>query len=536
MRDEHRGTVDPEVVRALTEPSAYPHPVDKVTMLQTHISHLFFAGDFVYKVKKPVDAGFLDFTSLEKRRYFCEKEVELNRRLSPEVYLGVSTIGRSEGWLMVDGPGKPIEYAVKMQRMPHDRSVAATAGAGKLTHEHIGAIARALADFHASAERPALSGQEALSIAEHNLQENVRQTAAHVGHSVSPERYDDLEAFCSAFLTVRGGDIARRADEGQYREGHGDLHAANVFLHDGVKIIDCIEFNRRFRVLDVADEIAFLSMDLDRLGRQDLSEQIEADYSQASGDRLDAAPMEYYRTYRAWVRGKVTATLAESGLDYADWVEASGLARCYFDLAHRYAMDAVKARPRLIAMAGLIGSGKSTLGKELARRWGIAYVSSDVTRKELAGLSPTDGRIAPFGEGIYTADFTGRTYGAVLSQVEKLLKRGSSVVVDASFARARHRALIARVAEAAGADAWLLESVSPLEDTRRRLGDRAAKPESTPSDGRWDTYLSQRSEWEPVGEAEPAKHAVIDSASGRHETVKNALEALFSWAVEAGSS
>jgi uncharacterized protein len=536
---------DADLVRGLSLPSAYPHPVGEITTLQTHISRIFFAGDFVYKVKKPLDTGYLDFRTLDQRRHFCEEEVRLNRRLSPDVYVGVCPVYLVEGSLQVrepDEPGKspgpddtgePIEYAVKMRRLPGDRSLEALVQSDALTAKQVGAVARAIARFHSQAERPDVSAAEAIAVAQRNLEENIAQTAEHVGHALSPERYDDLSAYCTAFLDVHGAELGQRASEGRFVEGHGDLHSSNVFLNDDVQVIDCIEFNRRFRVLDAADEIAFILMDLERLGRADLSAVLEREYSQASPDDLSGAPMGYYRTYRAWVRGKVTATLADSGLDYADWVSASGLARRYFELAHRYVMDAVNARPRLIAVTGLIGCGKSTLTGELSRRWGIHSVSSDVTRKRLAGISPEQRGDSGYEEGIYSPDFTDATYYAMFDEAKKHLARGASVVLDASFARSRHRAAFAEAAREAGADAWLLECVSTIDETRSRLARRAARPETTPSDARWETYLSQRTTWEHIGDAEPLRHAVIDSASMRHETVREALGTLFRWALSA---
>ena len=533
---------DADLVRGLSMPSAYPHPVGEITTLQTHISRIFFAGDFVYKVKKPIDTSYLDFSALEQRRHFCEEEVRLNRRLSPDVYLGVSPIYMVNGLLRVGEPdklrepngiGEPVEYAVKMKRLPRDRSLEALAETGALTGEQVEAVARAIARFHSQADRPDVSPDEAIAVARRNLNENIAQTSQHVGHALSPERYDDLSAYCTAFLDVYGTQLGKRAAEGHFLEGHGDLHSSNVFLDDGVQIIDCIEFNRRFRVLDAADESAFLLMDLERLGRHDLSAVLEREYSLASGDELSGAPMAYYRTYRAWVRGKVTATLADSGLDYADWVSASSLARRYFELAHRYVMDAVNARPRLIAVAGLIGCGKSTLVGEISRRWGIHSVSSDVTRKDLAGLSPNQRGDSEYEEGIYSPDFTDKTYNAMFDEAAKHMARGASVVVDASFVRTRHRAKFAETAREAGADAWLLECVSTIDETRSRLARRAARPETTPSDARWETYLSQRTTWERIRDDEPMRHAVIDSASGRHETVREALAVLFRWTLDA---
>jgi len=537
--------LDADLVWGLSLPSAYPHPLDDVTTLQTHISRIFFAGDFVYKVKKPLDTGYLDFRTLDQRLHFCEEEVRLNKRLSPDVYLGVSPIYLVDGSLRVgepgepdesDGFGEPVEYAVKMRRLPRARSLETLAQTGALTGGQVEAVARTIAGFHSQADRPDVSPVEAIAVARRNLEENIAQTAGHVGHALSSERYDDLSAYCTAFLEAHGAALGRRAAEGRFLEGHGDLHSSNVFLDDGVQIIDCIEFNRRFRVLDAADEIAFLLMDLERLGRADLSAVLMREYSQAARDDLSGAPMAHYRTYRAWVRGKVTATLADSGLDYADWVSASSLARAYFELAHGYVMDAVNARPRLIAVAGFIGCGKSTLAGELSRRWGIHSVSSDITRKQLAGLEPNRRGDSGYEEGIYSPDFTDKTYDQMLGEARKHLARGASVVVDASFARARHRSQFAEVASDAGADAWLLECVATIDETRSRLARRAVRPETTPSDARWETYLSQRTTWERIGDNEPLRHAVIDSASGRHQTVKEALLVLFTWTLDAAPS
>jgi hypothetical protein len=313
------------MVQALLQPEAYSHEVAGVELVETHVSYLLLTGEHVYKVKKPVDYGFLDFTTLEKRRHFCHQEVALNRRISPEVYLGVSEVRQHQGRYTIDGagegPGVTVEYAVKMRQLPRQRAMNLLLQQGLVSPKDIRRLAAKIARFHArAAASPEITRQGGLERVRQNIQENFDQTQRFIGACLSRETYQALVAYSEAFLAGHAPAFPRRAQEGRIRDCHGDLHTAQIFLlepgptpegalgdYDGISIIDCIEFNDRFRYCDVAEDMAFLAMDLDFHGRADLSRQFVQDYVAASGDLGVLELLDFFKVYRAYVRGKVTA-------------------------------------------------------------------------------------------------------------------------------------------------------------------------------------------------------------------------------------
>ncbi len=313
------------MVQALLQPEAYPPGVDSVELVETHVSWLFLTGRHVYKVKKPVDLGFLDFTTLEQRRHFCQQEVALNRRMSPEVYLGVAEVRRHQGRYSIDGPvegpGATVEYAVRMVQLPRHRALNALLRQGQVSPADIRRLAAKIARFHQrAATSPDIARIGGLERVRLNLQENFAQIQPFSGVCLSRETFQALAEYSEGFLSAHGTVFQRRADAGRVRDCHGDLHTAQIFLlepgvpppgaaagWDGISIIDCIEFNDRFRYCDVAEDIAFLAMDLDFHGRPDLSRQFVQEYVAASGDPGVLELLDFFKVYRACVRGKVTA-------------------------------------------------------------------------------------------------------------------------------------------------------------------------------------------------------------------------------------
>ncbi len=317
----------------------YPHPVDEVELVQTHISYVLLAGDFVYKFKKPVDFGFLDFTSLEKRRFFCHQELLLNRRLCPEIYLDVVTVCEEQGKLSLGGPGTPVEYAVKMRRMPEDRMMPLVIKDRLLTKDILDGVVDVLTPFYKTAadnsEIQGFGNAEAVSV---NVLENFSQTEDFVGSSVlSKEQFEAISSFSRDFLS-RVELFQSRIDAGRIRDCHGDLYSANICLADKIYIFDCIEFNERFRYCDVASDVAFLAMDLDFHGLEGLSDYFINRFVAASGDSGLEAMLNFYKCYRAYVRGKIglfTASAPE--VDESTKQKCLSEAGRYFTLAGRYA-------------------------------------------------------------------------------------------------------------------------------------------------------------------------------------------------------
>jgi aminoglycoside phosphotransferase family enzyme len=327
------------LVKALSNPQAYPHNPKSVELVQTQISFVFLAGDYVYKVKKPVDFGFLDFTTLEKRRFYCNQEVVLNRRLCPNnIYLGVIPITKKGKNFFVEGGGKKVEYAVKMRPLPYQRMMDRMLQSDKVTSQMVEMVARRLTEFHRRAEiSEELANIGGLDTVTKNTEENFVQVSSYVNQTITKEQYERIKNYAHSFLKKNAALFARRVKEGRIRDCHGDLHAAHICFIDGLCIFDCIEFNDRFRYIDVANEVAFLAMDLDFHRRIQLSKRFVDAYVKASGDKELLQLLDFYKCYRAYVRGKVESfQLDDPHISGDQKSKTLNRARRYFELAESY--------------------------------------------------------------------------------------------------------------------------------------------------------------------------------------------------------
>ena len=486
------------LVDALQNPQIYPEKPAKIELVQTHISAIFFAGDHVYKVKKPVNFGFLDFTTLEKRKYFCQQEVDLNRRLAREVYLGAVEIrSRQDQVCIGEGPGEVIEYAVKMKRLPQDCMMDRWLARGAITPAVVEKIATKIAHFHAeAATSPEISKFGNYQTIRGNLEENFSQTEKYVGRVLTPDLYREIIGATRRFLERHLPLFQKRIADGKIRDCHGDLHLQHICLGEEILIFDCIEFNRRFRYSDVAADIAFLLMDLDYHKNPLLSSDLASHYLRISRDWPLYLLLDFYKSYRAYVRAKVTSfRLEDPNISAQEKASSLDEARRYYRLSHTYA--AGMNRPRLVITGGLIATGKSTIARSLAEALGWEWLRADVLRKELAQISPLEHRFEKFHRGIYSPDFSRKTYQALLDRAQGLLHGGKSVILDASFKKQTDRATARGLAQKAQADFLFIECSSPDEEIRRRLA-RRAREENGPSDGRVELLAEQKKDYDPV--------------------------------------
>jgi aminoglycoside phosphotransferase family enzyme len=392
----------------MLRPDFYPHRPESVELVQTHISWVFLAGERVYKIKKPVDFGFLDYSTLPLRNKACEAEVLLNSRLSRNVYLGTAAIHRQGELFSLSPVGHTVEYAVVMRRLPKGCFLSTLLAQGRATTAQIRRVARRIAVFHAGAS-PAMRKLQTISVLEQNLRENFRQTLPYLGRTVREKDYLVVWDYNRHFLEQRRPLLEKRISDGRIRDGHGDLHAEHICLDRGVQIYDCIEFNPRIRQGDVAADVAFLYMDLLYHGHPVLARVFMEEYLKKTGDWELRLLVPFYACYRAVVREKVESfRISDPSVPRRERTAAAKRAGRYFSLARSLAE--ADSRPRLIIVGGLPGTGKSTVARTLATRLGAAYLNSDVVRKELAGLEPNKGGAAPFGGGIYTATMTEITY------------------------------------------------------------------------------------------------------------------------------
>jgi aminoglycoside phosphotransferase family enzyme/predicted kinase len=499
----------PPLVRALLRPSFYPHRPRRVRLVQTHISWVFIADARVYKVKKPVDFGFLDFSRPAQRARACRREVELNRRLAPRLYLGTVPIyergtefnpvpGRRESAFSLTPPGRVVEHAVVMRRLPQERLLSALLARGEADAADLRRVARRIASFHAQAA-PAAPRWRRVAILEENLRENFRQTVPFLGRTVSGGDYLLVWDYNHELLARRRALLEKRAREGRIRDGHGDLHAEHVWIgRSGVLAYDCIEFSDRIRQCDVAADIAFLYMDLLHHRRPDLAAALMDEYLRRTGDWEVRLLVPFYACYRAVVREKVESfRLADPGIAAQSSRAASRRAAAYFRLARELARR--DARPRLVVVGGLPGSGKSTVARAFAGRIGAECLASDVLRKEMAGAAPGARLPAAAGEGIYRPAMTALTYRELLLQAERHLSAGRSVVLDATFARATDRRRAASLARAVGGVFVTAECRCPAGTARRRSAARSRPGYDGASDAGWEVYLSMRRVFEPFG-------------------------------------
>jgi uncharacterized protein len=479
----------PSLVTALLAPGAYPFPVERVELVETHISWVLLAGERVYKIKKPVDLGFLDFTTLERRRFFCEEEVRLNRRLAPDAYLGTVELTGSPAHPRFGGGGAVLEVAVEMRRLPAGRMLDRLVEAHAVTPGLMEDIGHTVARFHLEAatggEIDALGG---IDTVRRNWEENFLQTR-DLGPRLLPEDWRrTLSVYVESYLEREAPRFAARVAGGHSRDCHGDLQAQHVCCTEPIQIFDCIEFNHRFRFGDTAGEIAFLAMDLDRLGRPDLAIRFVNAYLEASGDWGAVPLLDFYRAYRAFVRAKVLSFQVTA----RPAIEAEARAR--FRLALDYARPPQRL-PRLVVTTGVMGAGKSTVARAVAERIGAIVIRTDVVRKRLAGLSLDERAAHGFGEGLYAPAMGEQTYAEALRLAADMLAAGWPVVVDGSFSHARERDEARALAGRMGVPHVALRCQAPREIIADRLR-RRARDRHEVSDGRVELLAQHLSQYE----------------------------------------
>ena len=515
----------PPLVQALLDPAAYPHPVPSVELRQTHISYVFLAGEYVYKVKKAVNFGFLDYSTLGKRRYYCNREVKLNRRLCADTYLGVVPIRESGGRFAVDGKqGRTAEYAVKMHRLPQERMLDTLIERGEATTGMVEAVAERLVPFHETTDSsPGIARYGDWAI-RYNHRENVDQWTPYVDRTLSEKEHRILVAYGEAFFARKADVLRRRVEEQRIRRTHADLRSDAVCVQDGICIFDCVEFNRRISLLDVARDVGFLEMDLRYRDRPDLAEAFTRRYEKLADDPDLAEVLPFYAYYSACVRGKVENFLLDPPeIPAKEKRAAARRAKRYFDLAIEYAKTLPPAL--LVITYGLSASGKSALAGELATQMQAQVISSDVARKKMLGIMPEERAGDAYRAGIYTADVTERTYAALFEQARALLMDGRSVILDASFLKRKHRRAGMRLARETGAQFACVEVRAAEADVRRRMRKRAASGKG-PSDADWEIYRQQKRRAERPSEVPRERMIQVDTSKAAKSQLREVVRQL----------
>ena len=516
----HVPAVSAEDVRAaLSRPGFYPDRPDRVEVRETHISWVFLAGDRAYKLKKPLVLPFLDYRTPERRREMCLEEVRLNRRLAPDLYLGVRAVAAGADGLALSAEDDPraVDYLVEMRRYDERRTLAARLERGELKRGEVVAVARALAQFHARAPRVAASGVPALAV-ERRMTENFHELLAIVEQRAEVEWVLALERFAHAFVVAYAQMLNARAQRGFVREVHGDLRAEHVLLDEKLHVVDCIEFDRGLRELDVADDLAFLVMDLAAQGGEPFARTLVRAYREAGGDPGEDRLIAFYAAYRALVRAKVALLrAAQYPASSSQHGRESAAARDLLGLAERFAWRA--RLPLAIVVCGVPAAGKTHLAQALAEVSGLPHVSSDVTRKRLAGIRPH--QRAP--SSVYSAEFNQLTYAELGRRAVQGIAACGGALVDATF---RHRADRDAFADgfADAAPLLFVECCAPARVLVERAAQRNRQP-SRVSDASLSIVTRERVAWEPLDEVPPEAHVTLRS----DRPVETQLADLLAW-------
>jgi len=509
------------ILSALSNPDFYPHPVSTIQVEETHISTVFLTGDFVYKVKKPVDLGFLDYTTLERRLQYCKQEVLLNSRLSENVYLGVVSITEEPTGYTLNGSGKPVEYAVKMRQLPKERTMLQLLRRGEFSLNMLRDLVEILVRFYEKTEKgPEIDAMGSRELIWVNIEEDFVQTNPFVSTVLDKAQFSDLHRRVRTFLNSQAELFDRRIKSGCIRDCHGDLRLGHIYFMDSISVIDCIEFNERFRYGDLASDLAFLAMDLDYNGFADIGHKLLAEYSRSADDPEIFLLADFYKCYRAHVRCKVECLRYGAGdLPGREEHMAKERAMSYFDLAWRYADNF--SRRTIWIVCGLSGSGKSTIAAELGKLMNLKCYRSDVIRKRLFGLSPEEQVVAPFGESIYTPAASDKTYEQMLLEARKEMSRGRSVILDGTFGRLQHRVLARRLAEQMEANVIFVECRCRQSLLRQRLS--ARQEQKSISDARLQHLAAQSLAFEPLDELWDSLHLPINTEQPLNQCVHEIL-------------
>ena len=490
----------------LARPEAYPAPrPTEVRLITTHISWVFVTDREVWKLKRPVDYGFVDYTTLERREYFCHEEIRVNRRLAPDVYLDVVPVRLDGGRHAFTEKGAVVDYAVRMRRLPDTASADSLLRRGALSHEHLERLAARLAAFYATSTPGSRWGL--IDVVRGNVEENFAQVRPFIDRFVSAGTFEAVRSWQLECLAREANTFAGRQEQGRIRDGHGDLRLEHVYFErDQLVVIDAIEFNERFRIGDVAADVAFLAMELDAQARPDLAANFLAAFAMESNDYDLYGVLDFYLSYRAWVRGKVAGFLAaDAATGPAKAERKSREALRLFALARSYA-EPRREVGAVVAVGGLIGSGKSTLAHALRRSLGFPVIDSDRTRKALAGLPATQRAPAE----AYAAPFTARTFDELFRRAEVVLGAGRGVILDSTFRDRDLRVRARDLARKHGRPFRFVETICDDATLRARLRARAAGV--SVSDATEDLLEKFRREFEPVTELAGGEHVPVQTA------------------------
>ena len=493
-----------ELIQQMLAPEFYPHPVTMpIQSIQTHASIILLTGDFVYKLKKPVNFGFLDYSTVENRHHFCHEEIRLNQRGAGELYLEVLPITRQDRQYQLGGNGEIVDYAVKMIQFPQASLLSNMLESGTLTMSDMAEMGQVVAEFHRDAqESEYVSNFGRVEQIRKSIDDNYHQTEKYIGRAQTQLQYTETKAYTDRFLTEHSDLFLDRIAGGFIRACHGDLHLRNICRwHEKMLLFDCIEFNESFRFVDTMYDVAFAVMDLEARGRKDLANRFLNIYTEQTGDWAGLQVLPMYLSRQAYVRAKVTSFLLDDpSISSADKAVAAKTAADYYRQAWAYTRT---HQGRLLMLSGLSGSGKSTLGKQIAQEMGGIQLRSDAVRKHLGGvplLSKGDG-------SLYTPEMTARTYQQVLELGAKLAGQGYTVILDAKYDRQLLRGAVIDLAQLLEIPLQIIHCTAPVQVLRDRLQHRTGDI----ADATVDLLASQQMTWEDFNLVERSYVTIADT-------------------------
>lgn len=519
-----------KLLKFLQQPASYPHKPGDIEHIQTHISHVFLAGSLVFKIKKPVNFEFLDFSKLEKRKHYCCREVELNRRLCKDIYLGVVPIIYKEKSFRFEEEdaeeNEIIEYAVKMQRLSEEHFLHSYIENESLTADHLDRVADKLARFYNN-QKP--DGDilkwgriENIRI---NTDENFEQTEPFIGQTIDEVSFNTIQKFTNRYFEDHEALFNRRIQDKRIVDGHGDLHLEHIHMtSDKVCIYDCIEFNDRFRYGDLAADIAFLAMDLDfnncwKEERYFVDKMVEK-----LGDQDLLQIIDFYKCYRAYVKGKVKSLQsAEEEVSAKDRIQSAEKASAYFDLSLRYALLA--SRPTVLIFMGRVASGKSTLAEHLSEKLNIKRFSSDYVRKKMAGLPLDERTPASIRSEIYSREMSVKTYNTLREEAERKIQNEQSAIVDATFSRREGRREWIEKLEDQEIWYYFIEACASDATIKDRLKKRDEK-EHIVSDARLEDFEKLNEQYEAPEEIADRHLIQVGTDQSLNDTLKELYSGL----------
>jgi aminoglycoside phosphotransferase family enzyme/predicted kinase len=503
----------PPLIQQMLHPGFYPHSVtEPVQLIQTHCSFVLLTGDYTYKIKKPVNFGFLDYSTLQKRQHFCTQELLMNRRTAPEIYLEVLPIIETGDSFQLDNNSPAlipaqvaVEYVLKMREFPQDSLFLSLLERGQLTEQLMADLGREVAKFHSTA----ISNSYIRTFGEVSqirtaIDNNYLTSQKYIGGPQTQTQYQETKDYTDAFFAENQELFNQRIANDKIRECHGDLHLRNIALwQDKILLFDCIEFNELFRFVDVMYDVAFTVMDLESRGRRELANAFINTYIEQTGDWEGLQVLPLYLSRQAYVRAKVTSLmLDDASVSTAEKAQISQTAAHYYKLAWEYTQP---HRGKLTLMSGLSGSGKSTAARYLARRTGAIHIRSDAVRKHLGGI-PLNER---GGQDLYSDEMTAKTYGRLLELGIMLADRGWDVILDAKFDRHSLRTDAINRAQSGNLPLGIIYCTAPIEVLRKRLLQRRGDI----ADATAELLNSQEMAFEPFTESEQSYVKIVDTMS-----------------------